>query len=82
MREVVVAVEEHGISPPLGEMERELGEFHGLGNVHGCEHDVAVVAVAPAAGGLEVVRLGPPHVEDDEGEVREGGLGEGFLHER
>ena len=80
--EQVVAVDEHGVAPLVGEMERELREFDGFGDVERREHDVAVVAVAAAAGRLEVVLLAARHVEDDERQLGERDLAERLLHER
>ena len=70
VREEVVAVDEHGIAPLVGEMERELHVLDALAHVLRREHDVAVVAVTAAARRLEVVLLAAGHVEDDEREAR------------
>ena len=80
--EQVVAVDEHGVAPLVGEVERELRELDGFGDVEGREHEVAVVAVAAAAGRLEVVLLAARHVEDDEWQLRQRDLAERLLHER
>ena len=82
VREEVVAVEQHGVAPLVGEVERELHELDALGHVLRREHDVAVVAVPAAARRLVVVLLAARHVEDDERQLGERDLRERLLHER
>ena len=82
VRDQEVAVDEHRVAPLVGKMERELGVLDGLDDVHGRQHDVAVVAVTAAPGGLEVVALATRHVEDHHRQPCERGLGERLLHER
>ena len=71
VRGEVVAEDEDRVAPLVGEVERELGQLDRLGDVDRGEHDVPVVAVAAAAGGLEVVALPAGHVEDDERQLGE-----------
>ena len=82
VREQVVAVDEDGVAPLVGEVERELGELDRLADVHRREDDVAVVAVAAAPGRLVVVLLAAGHVEDHERQLGERDLRERLLHER
>jgi hypothetical protein len=80
--QVVVAQERDRVAPGVGQVEGQLHQAGRLGDVGGGEDDVAVVAVAAAPGGLEVVALPPGHVEDDEGQLGVAELGQGLLHER
>ena len=80
--EVVVAVEHHRVAPAVGQVERQLGQLDGLGDVHRGEHDAALVAVAAAAGGLPVVALRAGHVHDHHREPGQRQLADRLLHER
>ena len=82
MCEQVVAVDQRGVAPLVGEVERELHELDAFGDVLRCEHDVAVVAVTAAARRLVVVLLAARHVEHDERQLGERDLRERLLHER
>src|SRR5207248_8462508 len=75
-------VEAGGIAPLVGQVERQLHLLATLAHVLRGEEDVPVVAMATAAGRLEIVLLPARHVEDDRRELGERDLRERLLHQR
>ncbi|MPN37126.1 hypothetical protein SDC9_184642 [bioreactor metagenome] len=79
----------HGIAVLVGDVERLLYEVHGLLNVGGSQNNGAVVAVAAAAGGLEIVALSRLNgaqartaahaVDDDGGQLSARKIGDALL---